>query len=88
MKLKTTSIAAISFFLIASVLSCSGGQTTSDSNTQDSNNQDQGFNLEQANSELAGLTYSPYGKGFQYKSVAVPAGDFRNWLSNYKPKIQ
>ena len=37
---------------------------------------------------MGGLTYSPGGDGFAYKSVAVPRSDFREWANRNKGKIQ
>ncbi len=37
---------------------------------------------------MGGLTYSPAGKGFAYKSVAVPKNDFRKWAAVNRKKIQ
>lgn len=37
---------------------------------------------------MGGLLYSPGGKGFAYKSVGVPSGDFGRWASQNKAKIK
>ena len=37
---------------------------------------------------VGGLTYSPGGNGFGYKSVSVPQGDFKKWASKNRSKIK
>ena len=37
---------------------------------------------------LGGLNYSPGGRGFAYKSVGVPSGDFDSWVSKNRAKIK
>lgn len=88
MKVKSIASILISvFFITASMVSCSGGQTTSQGQ-QGQGSKDEGFGVAQARSALTDLTYSPYGKGFQYKIVSVPPGDFRNWLGQFRPQIE
>ncbi len=37
---------------------------------------------------IGGLTYSPGGNGFSYKSVSVPGRDFSKWAKQNKGKIR
>ena len=37
---------------------------------------------------MGGLSYSPGGNGFAYKSAAVPSGDFDRWVSQNRAKIK
>ena len=37
---------------------------------------------------LGGLNYSPGGRGFAYKAVGVPSGDFNKWVSQNRAKVK
>lgn len=75
-------------------LSCGGAEVKEENTDKDQNNQteetaqDRSMVMDQTNQALADLTYSPYGKGFNYKNTQVPRDDFQSWLEKFKPQLQ
>jgi len=79
-KLYIKSILMISF--IAFFAACTSGQKKGDSKANE-----RAMIMDQANQALSDVTYSPYGKGWQYKNVIVPPADFSKWSSQFKEQI-
>jgi len=67
---------------IAFFTACSGGQKSGSSKDNE-----RSMLMDQANQALSDLTYSPYGKGWRYKNVVVPPGDFTKWSGQFKAQI-
>ncbi len=65
-------------------VNCGGGQVQEE-NTDSA--KDRSIGIDQVNSALKDLSYSPYGKGFDYKSTSVPAADFNSWFTKFSPQI-
>jgi len=86
MNFKTLFSTILAIFLAFSFASCSSAQKGGDAKTKDKD-RDRSFVMDQANQALSDITYSPYGKGWQYKNTDVPPGDFTNWAGKFKTQI-
>jgi len=85
-------------FLVATIAlfaaQCASTQQSGSTNTTATATSDNGtakgrnFAMDQANQALGDITYSPYGKGWAYKTTGVPAGDFKTWAGKFKPQIE
>ncbi len=62
-------------------IACSSGEV------KDSSSEQSGYNMEQARSLFAEMTYAPHGQGFDYKVTSVDTEDFKQWLGAYQAKI-
>jgi hypothetical protein len=76
-------ISAAVLLLALFTVNCKGGQVKEENAAV----KDRSFGLDEANSVLTDLSYSPYGKGFEYKNTTVPSSDFESWFTKFSPQI-
>ena len=94
MKFFRISTAVLAVFLTIGLANCSSAQKSGDTQSTDSKPKDKektnsrSFVMDQANQALSDLTYSPYGKGWTYKTTDLPPADFKTWVGQFKTQIQ
>jgi len=72
---------------------CGGGQQQQSGGNQGQQSNSGGqakersFGMDQANSALSSIAYSPGGQGFGYKTTAINPADFNTWATQFKPQI-
>lgn len=77
------SLTAVAATLIFAAAACGGGSDSSSTRASTGN-----MVVDAANRALSEVAYSPGGKGFAYKAVAVPTAELNKWAKDNKDKIE
>ena len=81
-------LVAVSMLAMLSLTFCTSTQTTEGGGGDSGGGSTgRGMVIDAANQLLASVTYWPNGKGYIYKSTALPADDFKKWTGVNKAKI-
>lgn len=67
---------------------CQSAQTSDSTDGSGDSTMSRNAGIDLINQGLAGASYSPNNKGWDYKATAVPAADFQKWATEYKEVIE